>query len=430
MNKQMNDVSDRLEDAFQVFNQFSEKLVGSYGDLESQIVQLTKELAKARSERLEQLVEKEILAKRLAGLLEVLPAGIVVLDSNGRVTQTNPVALEMLGQTDSNKLEGQQWEDIAKDMLLMNGSELQLKDGRWVNVSACPLKDDPGKIILISDISETHILQNMLNRQQRLSSLGEMIASLAHQVRTPLSSALLYLSTMNHVTSNESKKLYFAEKARERLLHLERIVDDMLIFARGDVSRSESINVDDLFGQLRKVLQQDSVRKQVSLDVNRNLKNIMLRANSDALLSAIQNLVDNAVDACADLAEENTKINICAFLNGDDLLEITVNDNGCGLSESTKERVLEPFYTTRSHGTGLGLAVVNATVSRFGGAIRIKSTEGKGCQIAITLPHVDMNALLPSRLHDMDTIQSAQSNAMHRQRPDKAKLKLIACQEV
>ena len=80
MNNQIDAAGERLEDAFQLFNKLSEKLADSYGDLETQVVQLTKELAEARSERLIQLAEKEVLAKRLAGLLDVLPAGIVVLD--------------------------------------------------------------------------------------------------------------------------------------------------------------------------------------------------------------------------------------------------------------------------------------------------------------------------------------------------------------
>lgn len=432
MNNQFNGASERLEDAFQLFNKFSEKLTDSYSDLESQVVQLTKELAEARSERLIQLAEKEVLAKRLAGLLDVLPAGIVVLDSNGSITQTNPLAREMLGlQYDSDTLNGKQWENIALDMFVTIGDELQLKDGRWVSVSACPLKDDPGKIILISDVSETHILQNMLSRQQRLSSLGEMIASLAHQIRTPLSSALLYLSTMRHPMSDDSKKRCYAEKARERLLHLERMVDDMLLFARGDVSKYEHVDAAKLFRQLGNILKHDQKCQHITFDINTNLENIVLRANADILLSAIQNIIDNAIEACADLAETKAVIEIRAFLNDKNMLEVSILDNGYGMSETTNERAFEPFFTTRSNGTGLGLAVVNATVSHYGGNITINSAPGKGCEIKIILPHTEVAGMLSSSLQNAaNQIKHVNSQAAFSQHSNKANLKLVDCREV
>ena len=399
MNNQTNGAGERLEDAFQLFNQFSEKLTDSYAGLESHIVCLTKELAEARSERLIQLAEKEVLAKRLAGLLDVLPAGIVVSDSEGCITQTNPIAREMMGlASDDNGYNGYKWENIAIDMFVTDGDELRLKDGRWVNVSACPLEDDPGKIILISDVSETHTLQNMLNRQQRLSSLGEMIASLAHQIRTPLSSALLYISAIKHPMNDVKKKLSLADKARERLHHLERMVEDMLIFARGDVSQSEYVNTVELITQLKNMLEPNYKKQQISFDVDVDLQDITIRANSDVLLSAIQNIIDNAVEACSVAGDIAAKIELKASLNNENQFEINIKDNGCGMSETIKERVLEPFFTTRSNGTGLGLAVVNATISRYGGKMSIASQEGVGSIFNIRFPTVEAEAMLPSNL--------------------------------
>ncbi len=104
----------QLEDAFQLFNQLSEKLAMSYGDLETQIAHLSSELAEARSERLKQLAEKELIANRLEGLLDTLPAGIVVLDADGCINQANPVAHEMLGE----ELLGCSWELTAKKVFL------------------------------------------------------------------------------------------------------------------------------------------------------------------------------------------------------------------------------------------------------------------------------------------------------------------------
>ncbi|MFV9614535.1 MAG: sensor histidine kinase [Gammaproteobacteria bacterium] len=405
MNSQMNTASQQLEDAFELFNQFSEKLAGSYGDLESHVTRLTKELAEARSERLIQLAEKEVLAKRLEGLLDALPAGIVVLDADDCITQTNPVARLMLSADMSNNtLLGKNWQSIAENSIKTDGDELRLNDGRWVNLLACPLCLDNTdvnreKIILISDITETRSLQMKLNRQQRLTSLGEMIASLAHQIRTPLASALLYISTLNHPMNDEKERIRSADKAKERLLHLERMMNDMLIFARGDVAESEYINAGEMMLQLKNIVERSNRLEQIRFAINSNLQKATIQVNRDVLLSALQNIIDNAMEACIYIEDgEQVLIEINAFMNTDKQFEINIEDNGCGMSATVKAKVLEPFFTTRSSGTGLGLAVVNTTVNRYAGEMVIDSSEGVGSNFNIKFPCAEVAGMLPSNL--------------------------------
>ncbi len=392
MYSQINEAGEQLENAFHLFNQFSEKLADSYGDLEQQVTRLSKELAKERSKRLVELAEKEKLAKRLESLFDALPAGVVVLDSSGHITQSNCIAQQMLGSETTH------WEKIAADAFINDGDELRLKDGRWVNLSACQLNQASEKIMLISDVSETHALHEKLNRQQRLSSLGEMIASLAHQIRTPLSSALLNISNSSHPANNEDRRQQFTENAKERLRYLQRMVDDMLIFARGDVSDAEYMHVDRFFIQLKSLLEPGYKSQEISLRLNDNLNNIAVRANQDALLSAIQNIVDNAIAACEKNHENRTRIEISAFLNSKNKFEINIKDNGCGMKEQTLKKILEPFFTTRTNGTGLGLAVVNATINRYNGELRIDSKYGEGSNFNIQFPCAEENGMLPSTL--------------------------------
>jgi len=399
MNNQINEAGEQLENAFQLFNQFSEKLADSYSDLEEQVTRLTEELAKERSKRLIQLAEKEVLAKRLETLFDALPAGVVVLDSAGHITQTNRIAHEMLDiKTSDDPFTDSNWEKIAADTFNSDGDELRLKDGRWINLSASQLNDEAEKIILISDVSETHALHEMLNRQRRLSSLGEMIASLAHQIRTPLSSALLNISNSNHPANNEERRLRFTEKAKERLRHLEHMVDDMLIFARGDVSDAEYVSAKTFCQQLKSTLSLDYASQKISFQTGRELGDVTIKANLDVLLSAVQNIVDNAIEASA--AETNIIIN--AGLNNENKFELSIQDNGCGMTQQTIGRILEPFFTTRANGTGLGLAVVNATVNRFNGEMTIDSTPGEGSNFTLQFPRAETNALLCSNLTGAD----------------------------
>jgi two-component system sensor histidine kinase FlrB len=124
----------------------------------------------------------------------------------------------------------------------------------------------------------------------------------------------------------------------------------------------------------------------------------MIRANRDALLSTIQNIVDNAIDASG----ETPNIVINAFLNNAEQFQIDIEDDGCGMSDEIKERILEPFFTTRSNGTGLGLAVVSATVNRYGGEMQIYSKEGIGSMFTIKFPRAEAAGLLPSNINSVD----------------------------
>jgi two-component system sensor histidine kinase FlrB len=386
----INQSGKQLEDAFLLFSRLSEKLSSSYAELQTQVAQLSTELAEARSERLKQLAEKEILARRLEGLLDTLPAGIVVLDETGYITQTNPVAVAMLG----NDLLSRHWETLAQQAFICVGDELRLRDGRWVSVSARPLDAEPGKIILITDITETHALQDTVSRQQRLTSLGEMVAGLAHQIRTPLASALLYVSNMSHPLAGPNDRGRYAKKAKERLQHLDRMVNDMLLFVRGGVSASEYFDIGLLMNHFRKSLDAQFADEQLSVHIDNSIYTAKLRGNRDALLGALQNLANNAREACTIEPRLDISVTRC----DEDTVAISFSDNGSGIPEEIRERILEPFFTTRASGTGLGMAVVNTTVAGFGGDIDIQSNVGAGSCITLRLPLAGRHGMLPSNI--------------------------------
>ncbi|MGB5276381.1 MAG: ATP-binding protein [Gammaproteobacteria bacterium] len=391
MNREDDSKDIQLEDAFLQFNQLSVTLAESYGDLQIQVERLTSELSEARSERLKQLAERELLANKLEGLLDTLPAGIVVLDKRGHITQANPVAYDMLG----NDICGQTWDLLARRVFVSDGDELRLLDGRWISVCGRALDAEPGKIILITDTTETRALQDIVSRQQRLTSLGEMIASLAHQIRTPLATALLYLSNISHPQAQSEDRTHYAEKARERLHHLERMVNDMLVFARGEVSDIESFSVSGFLDDFRQALEPQFNLHQAILTIENSVDGNHLRGNRDALFSAFQNLVNNAFEACQDTLTLNVKVSYAE----DNMIAFCFQDNGCGIPDDIKDRVMEPFFTSRRSGTGLGLAVVNATVSSFNGTFDIRSEPGSGSCFVIKLPLGNNNRILPSGIN-------------------------------
>ncbi len=180
-----------VDSALDMFNRMSRQITDSYRTLESRVNQLSGELSEESQQRQQELEKKEQLADQLTTLLKALPAGVVVLDSHGMVTQTNPAAIHLLGEP----LNGEHWIDVIQRCFAPrqdDGHEISLKDGRRVSIEIRTMENQPGQLILLTDMTETRQLQSQLAHAQRLSAMGKMVASLAHQIRTPLSAAILY----------------------------------------------------------------------------------------------------------------------------------------------------------------------------------------------------------------------------------------------
>ncbi|MDR0234440.1 MAG: PAS domain-containing protein, partial [Zoogloeaceae bacterium] len=185
---QKQEKTEELQRAFSLFNQVSAELTQAYAALQQKVASLTEELAIANGELRRQYLEKEALSERLGLLLNALPAGVVVLDGQAEVTEANPAARTFLGE----RLEGRHWGEIVRASLepAVTPGEWQLGDKR-LSLAESPLDSSGGKLLLLHDISAAHQMKAELERNQRLAAMGEMAASLAHQLRTPLATALL-----------------------------------------------------------------------------------------------------------------------------------------------------------------------------------------------------------------------------------------------
>ena len=369
-----------LEDAFRLFNQLSQQLTDSYQQLEGRVAELNAELAAARDARMRELTEKERLAARLEGLLQALPGGVVVLDGEGVVQECNPAAVDLLGEP----LRHRAWSEIIARTFAPradDGHEISLADGRRVNLSTCPLGDEPGQIILITDVTEMRRLQDRLHHQQRLAAMGETAASLAHQIRTPLASALLHAGQLKRPRLADADRLRIAERIFERLRHLEQLINNMLLYARGGETGDARFTTDDLFDELAQTLDAQLQSARIELIIEKAESPLPLQGNRQMLLSALLNLCMNAIqamgrDGCLRLRAREDGEAVC----------LQVIDNGPGIPPEQQAAVFDPFFTTRPEGTGLGLAVVAAVVRNHQGRIELDSAPGQGCTFSLFLP--------------------------------------------
>lgn len=372
--------------AFEDFNNLTEQLSTAYAVLEKRVAQLNDELQKAKREREHHSSEKDRLTQRLSLLLAALPAGVIVIDGAGIVQEANPAAMELL----DIPLVGKLWRDIIATAIQANsisGTEATLVSGRIVSISTCPLGKDPGQIILLADVTEARVLQTTLERYKRLSAMGEIAAKIAHQVRTPLASALLYVSSLQKNNLPEPDRQRFADKALARLRHLENVIDDMLSFTRqGVVTQRSSISLSVLIDDLRHMVEPHLEQVSARLCVKNVANNVTLLANKDALLSVMQNLINNAIEACANGTVIEINYNCHNLPQAKPTVDISIKDNGPGIAEEVKGRLFEPFFTTRSQGTGLGLAVARAVIQSHGGCIWLESSSNEGSHFIIRLP--------------------------------------------
>ena len=365
--------AEQLEDAFNAFNKHSSDLEHCYRELQEKVETLTGQLREARSARLAELVRKERLSLRLSQLLETLPGAILVIDGDGIIRDTNSQAIEMLNRP----LVGRSWASIVKREVRAGGSEdgnIELRDGRWLSLSRRQLADEPGEVILLADVTESRQMSALRQRQERLSCIGSMTAEFAHQVRTPLAAAVLYASQLE---SKDDRQQRVAEKIRQRLQDLGRMVEDMLGYARGARPSLDVTAVGALFDDVARTLEAQ-LNPETTLQISTCDASLQVAANKDALKGAITNLVINAEQAGA------VNIALGAYRD-DDALYITVADDGAGISAEILPRLFEPFFTTRPQGTGLGLAVVAAVAAAHGGDVTVQSTDN-GTRFSIRLP--------------------------------------------
>ncbi|MFT6917108.1 MAG: two-component system sensor histidine kinase FlrB [Motiliproteus sp.] len=375
-----------LAEAFTEFNQLSGELAHSYAALEQQVERLNGRLEQQDQAREHELADKERITQRLESLLQLLPGGVIVLDNQGRIQECNAAAIELLG----DPLKDERWSVVISRSFAPRGDdghEVSLKSGRRVSLATRSLEGEPGQIILLTDQTETRALQARLGHFQRLSFMGKMMASLAHQIRTPLTAAMLYSAHLSKPELRDEQRIKFANKVRGRLNSLEAQVRDMLVFARGETKLTDLVSSEQLFSALEDALDMPLTHADADADCINGSPGVLLPCNQEALVGALMNLINNALQAGAQtLVVRSVRVD-------KQRLRLQVEDSGPGMDLQQLQQSLEPFYSTKSQGTGLGLAVAQVVARAHHGEFFIDSLPGQGTVAGFILPYKEPAAL-------------------------------------
>ena len=366
--------SDLLR-AFNKFNSSSDSLAKNYEQLNESVSTYIENKSDANN-----IEAQDKMSQQLRDLLDAIPGAVIVINTHGLVVDVNASATEILG----NPLKNELWRDVVSRVFLteLDQGELRTADGRQFSISTRPLGYQPGQILLLSDVTQTRQLQRAAQQNLHLMTMGKMMASLAHQIRTPLSSSMLYLSQIVDGDLSPEKNGKFTAKALARIKHIETMINDMLVFAHGGQFHMADFAIGDLLNELHDQLLPHLTQRKASLLLDIPDKILLINGNKVALLGAMANLCMNAMDA----SKENLEINITVKLGLKGNLLINVSDNGCGMEDDILKHLFDPFFTTKMDGTGLGLAVVKSVIESHQGGISVTSKVGAGTNFEIHIP--------------------------------------------
>jgi two-component system, sporulation sensor kinase E len=258
-----------------------------------------------------------------------------------------------------------------------------------ISFHARKIDDFDGLFFIISDVTFFYKFKDEFRKNESLASMTTMAAGVAHEIKNPLASILLYVQIMEKLierdgclTKEEAEKNLSVVK--EEVQRLNSIAVDFLFAVKPMKVSFEKYSLNDLVNKVLKLatteLEQSGI--QLNLNLASSMPNVMM--DIGLMQQVLLNLIKNAIQAMNN-CENGKNITIDTYLDGTNAV-LAVSDTGCGMTEKQMEKIFEPYFTTKSEGNGLGLTIVFKIIKEHGGDIHVRSTLGEGSQFTITLP--------------------------------------------
>ena len=350
---------------------------------------------------LELLREKGLLEK----VFEALQEGVILLDPEGKVTYVNRAASQffgidravVLGQKLSQGVRGIDWTEMKQPGTVVSRDlEVFYPDSRYLNFYITAIDDTNvamGFVMLIRDVTETRKRTEEQIESERLNAFTMLAAGVAHELGNPLNSLTIHLQLLERRLKKLGSK---GEALREHLdvatgeiKRLDGIIDQFLSAIRPSKPQFQRSQIADLLAECLRVLKPEIEKAKVTvqLDLRKDIPVMPLDPNQ--MKQAFLNLLRNACQAMPSGGE----LTISGTFT-DYEVRLSFQDSGKGISAEQMGKLFQPFATTRSTGTGLGLLIVRRIVREHGGEIDIESREGKGTRITLWLPLVEKKTRL------------------------------------
>jgi len=336
-------------------------------------------------------------------VLRTVPIGIIVIGSNGKLTYVNPrfVQIQKLIKQNKKIYKMFNFKRIRKESFLYDNYKnaitkgkhfeilkysIKLRDDKniYLNIKGGPMKtidgDLEGVLISFEDTTERIKLEEQLFHSEKLASIGQLAAGVAHELNTPLMNISLISENINTMVEDE-KVIQNINLLSNQVYNAAKIVDDLLLFSRKKKSEAIPIDLNEIIenaiSQLKKIPNNIGIIKHFDSTLP------MIMCDSVLLERVFINMIQNAFDAMPD----GGKLTIRTDKNNKNV-EVEISDTGIGISELDVKKIFNPFYTTKGpqKGTGLGLSICHGIIQEYNGTIDVKSKIGQGTTFIIKLP--------------------------------------------
>jgi len=238
--------------------------------------------------------------------------------------------------------------------------------------------------LLFRDITELERLRDEVARSRRLVSLGNLAAGVAHEIRNPLSSIKGFATYFRERLADSPPDVETAEVMIREVDRLNRVINELLEFARPRPPGMRSLNVNEVIGQAKEMMASLAKKKRIALIFQLPQEDLIIEGDPDQLKQVIWNLYLNALEA----TEPAGRIEVILKAEND-RIGITVADTGKGISGQDLPHLFDPYFTTKAAGVGLGLAIVHRIVEAHRGEIRAENRPEGGASFEVLLPKID-----------------------------------------
>lgn len=329
-----------------------------------------------------------------------LPAGLMVMDRDGKIILENPAAETITGLR-PEQITGRS----AKDVLPENLAALVASDpesGRVaeremkcmfghkapvpLSVSAGPVINDEGQwigsVVIFRNLSEIKALQQTVARTEKLAAIGGLAAGVAHEIRNPLSSVKGMATYFSNRFGDDPEARQAAEVMITETNRLNRVISELLEFARPPGIQTKPGDINELIGHCLHLVSREADQNNVEIQLITDNSLGVAEIDPDRFMQCLLNLFINSVQAM----ENGGSLRVETRQGRAKTIEIIIKDTGKGISETDLGRIFDPYYTTKASGTGLGLAIVHKIIEDHGGQISVSSTSGRGTTFIISLP--------------------------------------------